>query len=110
MSYDREKALAAGYIVRCQAALIEPVTISGTYKCTEGHAHHVRWGGRTFSVSSTGYDYAFLGALDDADDAALARHSPETRAYWEVHARTLTARGYGAVALPLPPEDMTYPG
>jgi len=109
MSYDRHKARSLGYTAHCSAPLEEPVTVSGTYKCTAGHAHSARWNNGHLSVSATGYDYAFLGALDAAGDVAMSRHDPETRAYWVVFTQVLTAHGYGDVALPIPTEDLIYP-
>ncbi|HEX8185671.1 MAG TPA: hypothetical protein VF747_12990 [Blastocatellia bacterium] len=97
--YDRRKAKEAGWIFRCEADLEEPVTTAGYYKCKEGHAHLATWNGGQLSVSKTGYDWAFLGALEVADEKAIAVANPETEQYNKIHDVELTARGYGAAVL-----------
>lgn len=109
MSYDREKALAAGYIVKCGAPLVDPVTVSGGYRCVDGHSHYVQWGGRTFTVSGCGYDAAFLEALDAAWQIASAHHATETLEFLLRHNQVLSDRGYGDVVLPAPGAPLTYP-
>jgi hypothetical protein len=95
--WNRDAARARGLITHCEASLIEPVTMSGQYKCTEGHAHSVQWMQGHPRVSQTGYDWAFLGALDDADEAGILVDSPETPAYSAAYRTIMTARGYADV-------------
>ena len=99
MSYDYKKARALGLIAHCEATLTEPVTISGCYRCTAGHTHHVSWGGSQPRVSQTGYDPAFYAALDTADDEAFAVADDNTQAYQSAYDEVLRRLGYGAVVL-----------
>ena len=99
--YDRVEATRQGLIVHCEATLLDPVTMSGTYRCTEGHAHSVQGMQGHPAVSQTGYDWAFLGALNAADEAALIADNPDSPAYCATYAAVLRDRGYASVALPV---------
>jgi hypothetical protein len=97
--FDHKKALELGYIVHCVASLVEPVTVSGQYRCTEGHAHFVSWRNREVRVSPHGYQWNFLAAVDAADDAATAAYHPEKEDYARIYNEVLTAHGFAAVIL-----------
>jgi hypothetical protein len=97
--WNRNTARTQGLITHCEASLREPVTGSGQYTCTEGHAHSVQWMRGQPHVSPTGYDWAFLGALDEADDTGISVGGPYTPAYEAAYRAVMTARGYGDVLL-----------
>ena len=99
--YDRLEAIRQGLITHCEAQLLEPVTVSGIYRCAEGHAHSVQWMQGHPAVSQTGYDSAFLAALNAADEAALIAGNPDSRAYCATYAAVLRDRGYASLALPV---------
>jgi hypothetical protein len=101
-AFDREKAVALGWLMPCDAPLEAPPSMLGRrgwYRCRTGHGHFVskiedttRW-----RVSSEGLAWDFL-------DAHLAAHESATRlatfgtARWvRAYAAALTACGYGAV-------------
>ena len=98
--YDRTEATRQGLIVHCEATLLEPVTVSGTYRCIQGHAHSVQWMQGHPAVSQTGYDWAFLAALNAADEAAIIAGNPGTTAYNRAYYAVLRDRGYESVGLP----------
>ena len=98
--YDRIKAARQGLMTHCEAQLLEPVTLSGSYRCTAGHAHSVQWMRGHPSVSQMGYDWSFLAALDAADEAAIIAGNPGTTAYARAYNAVLRDRGYASVSLP----------
>jgi hypothetical protein len=97
--WSRTKARARGLITPCDAALRTPVTVAGASTCTEGHAHSVQWLRGQPRVSPTGYAWAFLGALDEAEDAGIRAGASYTSAYRAAYRAVMTARGYGDVLL-----------
>lgn len=98
--YNRQKAHRLRLITtQCDASFPQPVTVSGTYRCTEGHCHIVHWSSGTMSISPTGYQPDFLAAVEAADTAALCVGDPETREYQGAYDAVLNQRGYGAVLL-----------
>ena len=97
--YDRKKARSLGLTTHCTATTVQPITCNGTYRCTAGHAHSVAWASQNPRLSTTGYDWAFLAALDAADDRAICSGDPGTSAYVEAFNAVLTEHGYASVLL-----------
>ncbi len=100
---DITKANDAGLMIHCAANLTQPVTTHGYYHCTLGHAHYVSWLGRVPQVSRTGYDWAFVGAVDKADEAAICAGHPSSMAYEHAYRDSIRASGYGHLLLPESP-------
>lgn len=97
--FNRDKALFSGLIQECHATLRNPVTVSGYYRCQEGHSHYVSWSDGFPQVSSTGYLPEFLAALEKAEEAALAKAEAGSRAYTALHNAVLRDAGFGEVCL-----------
>ena len=98
--YNQAKAKELGLITICNAHLEEPVTLGGYYRCVAGHAHHVSWNQGQLTTSDTGYDRAFLEALNAADYLAIAIADPETERYETLYNEVVRQRGYGHVLDP----------
>jgi hypothetical protein len=95
--WSRTTARTRGLMTPCDASLRAPVTVSGASTCIEGHAHSVQWVRGQPHVSPTGYAWAFLGALDAAEDAGIRAGNPEEPAYEAAYRAVMTARGYADV-------------
>ena len=99
--YNRVAAKHRGLITQCDAVLADPVTMSGMYRCIQGHLHSVQWMQGHPAISKTGYDSVFLAALNAADEAALIAGNPGSQAYCATYAAVLRDRGYASLALPV---------
>ena len=101
--YDRAKARDLGLITYCQAPCPEIQTVPGLsiYRCEKGHAHRVSWTFDIPHISIEAYNWAFLLALDAADDAAMGDQEQTNSAYHRRFNASLEKAGYGAVLVPL---------
>jgi hypothetical protein len=101
-AYDREKAVALGLVVACDAPLEVPPHCGGRrgwYRCRAGHGHFAAWmeGTTCWRVSSEGLAWDFLDAHLAAHASATRRADVWSSTWRQEYAAVLTARGYGAV-------------